>query len=130
MFDILGIDWGKSRFGLAFGDESTKLIIAANYPCTANQIWEILDKEIKSRKIKKIVVGMPTNFAGQKTEVSLLVQDFIDKLQAKYPEIKLATVNERSSSKVFANQKVDKYQINHLAAAKILEFYFGIESSF
>ncbi len=130
MFTILGIDWGRNRFGLAFGDEATKLIIAANYPCTADQIWQILDKEIKSRKIKKIVVGMPTNFAGQKTEVSFLVENFTHKLKAKYPEIKLVTINERTSTKFFAKQNIDKQQINHLAAAKILEFYFGIESSF
>jgi len=68
MFDLLGIDWGEKRCGLAFADSQSKLILPANYPCPTEQIWPILDSETKNKPIRQIVVGMPLNFRGQKNQ--------------------------------------------------------------
>jgi len=130
MFDLLGIDWGEKRCGLAFADSQSKLILPANYPCPTEQIWPILDNEAKNKPIRQIVVGMPLNFRGQKTKISLFVEVFLEQLKQHFPKLLITTINERGSTLAFANYyQVDKQQLNHLAAAKILEFYLGIEPS-
>ena len=130
MFDLLGIDWGEKRCGLAFADSQSKLILPANYPCPTEQIWAILDNETKNKPIRQIVVGMPLNFRGQKTKISLFVEVFLEQLKQRFPKLLITTINERGSTLAFANYyPVDKQQLNHLAAAKILEFYLGIEQS-
>ncbi len=129
MFDILGIDWGEKRCGLAFADSQSKLILPANYSCPTKQIWSILDNEIQNKPIRQIVVGIPLNFRGQKTKISFLVDTFLTQLKQHFPKLLITTVNERGSTLAFVNYQVDKQQLNHLAAAKILEFYLGIEQS-
>ena len=129
MFDLLGLDWGEKRCGLAFANSQSKLILPANYPCPTSQIWSILDSETKNKPIRQIVVGIPLNFHGQKTKISLLVEAFLGQLKQRFPKLLITTVNERGSTLAFTNYKVDKQQLNHLAAAKILEFYLGIEQS-
>jgi putative Holliday junction resolvase len=127
MFDILGIDWGLKRFGLAFAESGSKLIIAANYPCPAQAIWKILDEEISTREVQTVVVGRPVNFQGQDTLITNQVDAFVSELENKYPTLKVTVVNERGSSKQFSDQDVNKQQLNHLAATRIIEYYFGIE---
>jgi putative Holliday junction resolvase len=128
MLDILGVDWGEKRFGLAFADSSSQLVLAANYECLAENIWQILDREIHSRKIQIIVVGRPVNFQGRETMVTNLVDNFISELKQKYLNLQIREINERGSSQNFQARGVDKQQLNHLAAARILEYYFGIEN--
>jgi putative holliday junction resolvase len=129
MFDLLGIDWGSKRFGLAFAESSSGLVLAADYACPAEKIWTILDTEINTREISKIIVGRPLNFQGQPTTITNQVDLFLRQLALVYPKISIETVNERNSSKeVLLGQKADKQQTNNLAAARILEYYFGLES--
>ena len=55
---------------------------------------------------------------------------FLEQLKQRFPKLLITTINERGSTLAFANSyPVDKQQLNHLAAAKILEFYLGIEPS-
>ncbi len=129
MFDVLAIDWGEKRFGVAFGDSTSQLILPASYSCNANEVWEILDRELHERNIQVIVVGRPANFQQQATLTTNLVDDFVFKLKSVFHELKIETVNERGSTKEFLGQFVDKQQLNHLAATKILEYYFGLESN-
>lgn len=132
MFDILGIDWGHRRFGLAFADSTSQLILAADYPCDTDRLWEILEAEVHRRQPRTIVVGQPTNFAGQNTAVTDQVTHFVSQLQCRFPNIQVVTVNERHSTQEASlghSLKLDKQQLNHLSAVRILEFYFGIEKS-
>lgn len=126
MFDILAIDWGSERFGLAFGSNSNRIVLACNYDCDTKEIWEILAREIEVRKIKMIIVGMPTTFDLKKTKVSLQIEEFIKELQQKFG-IEIIIVNERNSTKkaLLKNSKLKTYNLNHQAAAEILESYFG-----
>lgn len=129
MFNVLGIDWGSKRFGLSFGDKNTGLVIPAKYVCLSEDIFDNINREVSERGIKKIVVGSPTNFVGEKTEISKQISDFVKQLKEAYPNLEIITVNESGSSKEsrgsFANtRKIDKDMLNHLAAEKILHYYF------
>lgn len=122
MFDVIAIDWGSEFFGVAFGSWTSKLIIPSTKVYRAsNFIRYELDLEIKNRQIKYIVIGMPYNFQGKKTEVSFKVEAFMKLLQQKYPLLKVQIINERGTNK-FNNQK--NLLSHNLAALEILKRFF------
>ena len=127
MFDILAIDWGSQRFGVAFGSSSNNIVLACGYDCYTVEIWKVLEKEIIGRKIQKIIVGMPTTFDLKKTKVSIQIEDFIAGLKTVFPEIDVILVNERNSTKkaLLKNSELKKHLLNHQAAVEILESWFG-----
>jgi RNase H-fold protein (predicted Holliday junction resolvase) len=50
------------------------------------------------------VIGLPTNFSGQDTEVTTQIRNFARKFQQDFPHLKIHFVNERGSSKIAKNQ--------------------------
>lgn len=127
MFDIIAIDWGSKRFGLAFGSSSTGIVLACDYDCFTSEIWIILAKEIESRKTQKVIVGMPTTFDLKKTEVSTNIEEFINEFKLKFEGLEVIIVNERNSTKkaLSKNSQLKKHNLNHQAAVEILESWLG-----
>jgi putative holliday junction resolvase len=132
MFDILAIDWGSVRFGLAFGSSEMGLVLPCVYNCETKNIWQILEKEIFQRKIKTIILGMPMTRQLKDTEVSLKVKMFLEQLKVKFPKIEIEIINERNTTakalvKIQAqptkNKSVSKHGINHNSAAEILNLW-------
>jgi len=130
MFDHLCLDWGEKRCGLAFGDSVSGLILLYKNDLPTFDLEKVLEKEITGRKIRVLVVGRPTNFFMKETQVTGRIENFVNQLQLVFPNLKIVFENERNSSKQAKNQgiKVDKFNINHLAAMNILENYFSKES--
>jgi putative holliday junction resolvase len=132
MFDILAIDWGSVRFGMAFGSSEIGLVIPCNYDCETKNVWEVLEKEITERKIKTIVLGMPMTRHLKDTEVSLKVKEFLQELRQRIPKIQIETINERNTTakamiKILdqptKNKTVSKHGINHNSAVEILNLW-------
>jgi len=120
----MAIDWGHKRFGLAFGNEESGLILPAAKPCYTKSIWDMLAAEIQARNIQKIVVGLPSNFHGGDTIVTTQIRDFLVQLHVRFPQQTIYTINERGSSqqaKASLQGFGDNHSINHLAAVDILE---------
>ncbi len=130
MFDIIAVDWGEKRCGIAFGDQKTDLVIAYKKDCYTQEVWEILAEEISQKKIKIAVIGLPSNFNGKPTEVTKKIELFIENFKVVFPGIEVITLNERNSTKeaLIGYKIIDKHIINHQAAAKILEYYFTDKS--
>jgi RNase H-fold protein (predicted Holliday junction resolvase) len=122
MFDVIALDWGSKRFGMAFGASSNGLILACNYDCFNPDLFEILNKEILARKTKRLVIGMPSTFDFKKTEVSISIDLFVVEFKSKYPDIEIEIVNERNSTKkaLEKNYSLKTHKLNHQAAAEIL----------
>jgi putative transcription antitermination factor YqgF len=129
MFDIIAIDWGSKRFGMAFGSSFNSIVLAYNYDCYTSEIWSILTKEIFERKTKKIIVGMPTTFDLKKTEVSFNIEKFVLELKEKFAFVEIVTVDERNSTKkaLLKNSQLKRHSLNHQAAVEILESWLGEE---
>ena len=123
MFDLLGLDWGSKYFGMAFGSSLTGLVFPSQKVYLAENIWETLEEEISARKTKILIIGLPTNFKFQHTEVSQKVLDFIDEFKLKFPSIEVKTVNERNTSKNW--ESLNTKLIHNLAAKEILELYLN-----
>lgn len=81
MFDLLAIDWGKKRIGMAFGNLETRLILPFDLDLNWFNFWEILEIQLKNRAIKKIILGMPVNFELGKTKTGVQIETFMEDLQ-------------------------------------------------
>jgi putative holliday junction resolvase len=91
----LGVDWGEKRIGLALADNEIKL--ATPFKTVGN--LEELSQVIKEEVIDVMVLGKPIKMRGVQEGVSPVFLDFADKLQKKFPEIKIEMIDERLSSK-------------------------------
>jgi putative holliday junction resolvase len=125
MFDIIAIDWGSVRFGMAFGSSLTGLVIPCQNDCYTKSIFETIGEEIKNKKITKILVGMPLTRQLKPTEVTLKVQDFILELKTRF-DLEILTINERNTTQM-ALSRVDnlknKHSINHNSAMEICRLH-------
>ena len=108
MSRILSIDYGDARVGIAITDA---LNITAQGLETIQRnnsdkiILRRLDEIFEQYEVKTIVIGMPYNMNGTKTE------KFIHKLKCKYPDKKIATVDERLTT-VAAHKTMNYLEIN------------------
>lgn len=139
MIDTLAIDWGSKRTGIALGDATSFLALPYTDPAPTPQLFDILNELTKDKGIKTIVVGYPTGLTRKKTEVTKKVDIFISKLQDKFPNIRIVTLNERATTQAASNMlrnefdslnyKPSKDNINHAAALALLQRYFNHEEA-
>ena len=133
---ILGIDYGDSRVGIAISDP---LLITAQglETITHNGNDKILLKRIEEivneYEVKSIVIGMPINMNGTKTERVEVTEKFIHKLKCRLGKIEIHTVDERLTT-VEAHKTMNFLDINPrkkkgivdtISAVYILETYMG-----
>ena len=97
MARIIGIDYGTKRIGLAVTDP---LQIIANGLDTVphNQIFDFLDRYIKTEEVEAIVIGEPMHLDGNPSQIAPLVNKFVDELSKRYPDLKLYRQDERFTS--------------------------------
>lgn len=141
MFDIIGIDWGQKTFGVAFASSSTSLVIVSQKTYPASDIWTDLEEELRTRKISKIVVGLPLNFRLEPVANTVKVQEFTDQIKNKFTGIEVFLANERGSTDSGVLSKIGKSRnkmqasenkpvvdknnplVHNLSAKKILEWW-------
>jgi putative holliday junction resolvase len=127
---LLGVDYGSSRIGLAFGRkglvEPLKVVSGKNDTVAINEISRV---SLENR-ITKIVVGLPLTYDGKETLQSKEVRRFAKllKIRLKKP---IVFVDEYGSSKESVRSmlglgvaKKARRTIDHYAAAVILKSYF------
>lgn len=120
---VLGIDFGSKKMGLALGDTNLKVAIPwLILPWSNSQkSWQKLIELIKSEKIELLVVGWPLDLRSQITPQTIIVEEFIKRLQEMNYNVE--KVDERLSSK--AAQKLGhKLEDDAVAAMEILQTYF------
>ncbi len=133
---ILGIDYGDSKVGLAITDPlgiTAQGLETVMYKGNDKVLLKKLDELLAQYEISTIVVGMPYNMDGSKSERAEVTEKFLHKLKCKYNQIKLETVDERYTT-VAANKTLNFLDVNKhkkkeiedtLAAVYILETYMN-----
>ncbi len=134
----LGIDYGDSRVGIAISDE---LCITAqgletihhkgNDKIVLKRLEEIFNEY--NNKIDTIVIGIPINMNGTKTERVEITEKFIHKLKCKFNNVKIEEIDERlttvSAHKTMNFLNVNKYKkkniVDTISAVYILETYMN-----
>ncbi len=133
---ILGIDYGDARVGTAITDELG--ITAQGLKTIAHNgndkiLLAKLDEIMNEFSISTIVVGMPLNMDGSKTERVEKTQKFIHKLKCKYNKIKIETVDERLTTvqahktlnELGIKPKNKKNLVDTISAVYILETFMA-----
>ena len=111
---ILSIDYGDARVGIAITDP---LNITAQGLETIQRnnsdkvVLKRLDEILEQYDIDTIVVGMPLNMNGTKSERAEVTEKFIHKLKCKYNKIKIETIDERLTT-VAAHRTMNYLDVN------------------
>lgn len=133
MDKILAIDYGNVRVGLAVSDDLgitaqglDTLVINNSNKKFLNEI----EKIVKEKNIKKIVIGYPKNMNGTISEKAKLIDELIPKIEAR-TFIKVIRLDERLTTvlayktmrQLNISQKKKNDVADKLAATYILESY-------
>ena len=132
MAKILSIDYGMKRTGIAITDSSNIFATGLDTVAT-NEIYVFLEKLFQTEEIGTIVIGRPMNLQNKPTDATGPSDTLARKLEKKYPEMKIARVDERFTSKMakkamFAGgmkkkDRRNKKMIDKVSATIILQSY-------
>ena len=131
---ILSIDYGDARTGFAITDElgiTAQGLETLHSQGSDRLILKKIDEYLEIYNINTIVIGMPYNMNGTKSERAEITEKFIHKLKCKYNKIKIDFIDERLTT-VAAHKTMNFLNINKhkkrnivdtISAVYILETY-------
>lgn len=132
MGQILAIDYGKRRCGLATTDD-LQLIASGLETIDTNVIIEYLKKYFSQNEVETIVVGQPIDLKGNISEIESDILNFIEAFQKEFPMIKVERFDERFTSRMASyfisqsgknkKQRQEKGLIDKVSATLILQQY-------
>lgn len=132
MGQILAIDYGKKRCGLAVTDD-LKMIASGLDTVDTSVLLEYLKKYFIQNQVDKIVIGFPVDLRGNVSEVEGDILRFIEEFQNIFPEIGVERFDERFTSRIASyfisqsgknkKQRQEKGLIDKVSATLILQQY-------
>lgn len=127
---ILSIDYGAKRTGLAWTDPM-QIIATGVGAVDTDTLMDKIAEIVQTEDVEGIVVGFPIQEDGSDTHSTPLVREFLQELDAAYPEMPIYPWDEQYTSKraseamIMAGAKKkkrrDKYLINEVSAVIILQ---------
>ena len=99
MSQILAIDYGKARCGIAVTDDM-QIIASGLETVPTKDIFLFLKKYFSVNKVEEIVIGLPTDLKGNLNEVETSILKFIEKFKSEFPNVEVARFDERFTSKM------------------------------
>ena len=120
---ILGIDYGEARTGFAITDElgiTAQGLETLQSNGSDKLILKKIDELLEIYNIGTIVVGMPYNMNGTKSERAELTEKLIHKLKCKYNKLKIDYIDERLTT-VAAHKTMNFLNINKHKKRKIVD---------
>ena len=133
---ILGIDYGDARVGVAITD-ALNITVQGLETIQRNNSDKIvlkrLDEIFAQYQIDTIVIGLPINMNGTRSERVEVTEKFIHKLKCKFNKVKIEEVDERLTT-VAAHRTMNYLNINKnekknivdtISAVYILETYMN-----
>lgn len=99
MGQILAIDYGKARCGIAATDDMQ--IIASGLDTVSTPVLtEFLKKYFSENKVDEVVIGLPADLKGNISEVETDILKFIEIFEKEFPTVKVNRFDERFTSKM------------------------------
>ena len=132
----LGIDYGDSRVGIAITDAlniTVQGLETIHHNGNDKVALKRLEEIFNEYDIDTIVIGMPINMDGSKTDRVEVTNKFIHKLKCKFSKIPIEQVDERLTT-VAAHKTMNYLNINKnekrnivdtISAVYILETYMN-----
>ncbi len=130
MGQILAIDYGRARTGIAVTDDM-QIIASGLTTVETPKLVDFLKKYFSENKVDEIVVGLPTDLKGNMSEIEIEIQKFISIFEKDFPEKKINRLDERFTSKMASffisqsgknkKQRQEKGLIDKVSATIILQ---------
>ena len=132
MSQILAIDYGLKRTGLAYAEEPLYIALSLE-TVNSSEIFNYLNNYFQSNDVVKIIIGEPKSLDGGLTDSSKLIYNFHKKINKKYSGIKVELYDERFTSKIAKqvlistgvkkNKRKNKQTVDKISAVIILQDY-------
>ena len=132
MGQILAVDFGKKRCGLAATDD-LRIIASGLDTVETSVLMEFLRKYFEKNSVDEVVIGLPTDLKGNMSEVEQDIQKFIEEFKNEFPEVSVVRFDERFTSKIASyfisqsgknkKQRQEKGLIDKVSATLILQQY-------
>ena len=132
----IGIDNGDARVGLSITDDlgiTAQGLETVHHNGNDKIVLKRLEEIFKQYDVDTIVIGIPINMNGTKSERVEVTEKFIHKLKCKFNKMKIERVDERLTT-VAAHKTMNYLNINKnekrnivdtLSAVYILETYMN-----
>lgn len=132
MGQILAVDFGKKRCGLAATDD-LRIIASGLDTVETSVLMDYLKKYFEKNTVDEVVIGLPTDLKGNMSEVEQDIQKFIEEFKNEFPEVSVERFDERFTSKIASyfisqsgknkKQRQEKGLIDKVSATLILQQY-------
>ncbi len=99
MGQIMAIDYGKKRTGIAVTDD-LQMIASGLDTVETVKLFDFLARYFRGNEVEQVVVGLPTDLKGNLSEVEADILKFIATFSAQYPGITVHRLDERFTSKM------------------------------
>lgn len=96
---IIAIDFGTKRTGIAVTD-SLKIIATGLTTLETKTVIPFLEDYLNKESVECIVVGLPKTVMNEDSSIAPKVNEFVKKVQAKFPNMKIDRLDERFTSKI------------------------------
>ena len=99
MGQILAIDYGKARTGIAVTDDM-QIIASGLTTVETPKLVDFLKTYFSENAVEEIVIGLPTDLKGNLSDIETEIQKFILVFEKEFPEKKINRLDERFTSKM------------------------------
>ena len=130
MGQILSVDYGKARTGIAVTDDM-QIIASGLTTVETPKLMDFLKKYFSENQVDEIVVGLPTDLKGNMSDIETEIQKFISSFEKEFPDKKINRLDERFTSKMASffisqsgknkKQRQEKGLIDKVSATIILQ---------
>ena len=134
MARLLAIDYGTKRTGIAVTDEF-QIIASGLTTVNTKELLAFLKDYTTKEKVELFVIGEPKQMNNEVSESEADILPFIEKLKKAIPDIPIARVDERFTSKMAfqtmidsglkKNQRKNKALVDEISATIILQSYMS-----
>ncbi len=99
MGQILAIDYGKARTGIAATDD-LQIIASGLTTVETPKLVDFLKTYFSENQVNEIVIGLPTDLKGNMSDIETDIQKFISVFETEFPGKKVNRLDERFTSKM------------------------------
>ena len=99
MGQILAIDYGKVRTGIAVTDDM-QIIASGLTTVETPKLVDFLNKYFSENSVDEVVIGLPTDLKGNMSDIETEIQKFILVFEKEFTDKKINRLDERFTSKM------------------------------
>lgn len=131
---VLAIDYGQKRTGIAVTDE-LQLIASGLTTVETPLLFDFLKSYFIKEKVEKVLIGDPKQMNNEPSQSAPLINAFVEKFKAQFPDMEIERVDERFTSKMAFQTMIDgglkkkqrqnKALVDEISATILLQDYLS-----